>query len=75
MTDLDNTKFNEIFLKNLFVEILKEKEMYPEKTLAMMCDILAKTYLSEFEGGTNPLTITRHLGGVEEWLMNKIKTL
>jgi len=74
--DSNSTKFNEMFMKNIFIEILKEKEeTFPENTLAQMCEILAKAYLSEFEDGTRPMTITRHLGGVEKWLMKRIECL
>lgn len=73
--DLNEPKFNQMFLKNFFKEILNEKEKYPEKTLEQMCEILADAFISEFgSDGTLQSIISRH-GNVEDWLMKKIESL
>ena len=72
--DLDNEKFNRIFLKNLFIEILKEKE-YPGNVLAKMCEILAEIYISEFGANKSPSSIISQYGSIENWLMKKVESL
>lgn len=72
--DLTDSKFNRIFLKNLFIEILNEKATYPEKTLSQMCEILADAYITEFDSGETPTKILSHHKSVEKWLMKKVQS-
>lgn len=73
--NFNEEKFNQIFLKNLFKEILKEKGAYPITTLDVMCQILASAYLDEFDSDETHQTLIKKYASIEKWLIQKIEVL
>ncbi len=73
MSDISESEFNRIFLKNLFREILKEKKIRTENLLDEMAGILADLFLREFNSGNLPVKILKEHKDIQKWLEDKIK--
>ena len=73
--ELNESKFNQMFLKNMFKEVLNEKGNYSEIAVNDMAENLAKIFETEFGSGNYPYKILSEHKNVESWMNEKIQNI
>ena len=73
--DLNESKFNQVFLKNLFKEILNEKGKHPEKVVNYMAESLSELFEKEFGSGNYPYKILSEHKNIQDWIDKKIDNM